>query len=258
MKGVLIFYNRPKYLEKVVRSLEENTIQLDWYFLQDGPPDAKTDECQNVIKNSSLTGEIYQSEKNISPLGQNLRMLSLCKKHDQVFIFEDDMIVSPYYISLLNRIYNQFPNSVILGTDYPKKPNSEPHLINKLDTKPWNLWGYLLPATVGIRIMPHIEEYVNFLFDCVNTNDLSIALRKRPHDLIRRKYEVQATGIDAIIHQAIAKEGFEIINTVVPRGKYIGVYGYNKTANTYMRMNFHNFKEYVFEKDKYLNHFEFI
>lgn len=254
--GVMILYNRPHYLQKVVKSLEQNTVQLEWLFFQDGPKLKETEKCKEVIQQSNLKGELHQTIKNISPLGQNLRILPLYKQYDNVFVFEDDMIVSPYYIELILKLNKQFPNSLIFSPDYPKKPKPDKNLINKLGSQPWNLWGYLLPSSIGRRIEPYIEEYKNFLLEHQQTSDLSRALKSRPHDLIRKKYGVQATGIDAIIHKAITRIGANKVNTLLPRSRYIGKYGIQQNPKIFDQKFVE--QQYIFEKDQQISKFEFL
>lgn len=257
MIGVIILHDRPQYLKRIIESLESNTIQLNWIFLQDGPKTKRTETCQNIIKQSKLKGEIYQPAKNISPLGQYLKALSFSREFERLFIFEDDMIISSYYIELMKRISHQFPNSVIFGPDYPNKPNPTRELLNKLDTQPYNLWGFLLPSHIALKVKPHIEEYRDFLFQKVKTSDSSTALFKRPNKLIRERYNVRVTGVDAILHKAIKEESDGVINTVLPRGRYIGKFGIQQRANQY-EQRFGKFQEYEFEEDKYLDQFEII
>ena len=251
MIGAILFYNRPVYLQKTIKSLESNTLQPFWYFLQDGPPDKNTEKCKEVIQRSLLKGEYHQSEINISPLGQYWRVLELAEKEQPMIIFEDDMVVSPYYIQLIEKMLQQFPNSVVTAADYPNKPEPNDANLKEVFTANTNFWGYGVNGSTLKRIRPHIEYYTSFLMEKVKTNSMSKALKNRSpaEKEIRKLFGFHATGIDGAFHWAMQKEGIKNVTAIVPRGRYIGERGLNQNPTLFRKQNFHNTQEFVFHTD---------
>ena len=103
---VIIAFNRPHYFKRLIESLEKNAESqtLPFYFILDGGPRAKQKENVDIINQSSikhkeiiLRGRNYGYAKTV--IDTYRFMFDWCG-FKKIIFFEEDLTVSPYYISL--------------------------------------------------------------------------------------------------------------------------------------------------------------
>jgi len=113
-------YNRPEYLERVLRSLvrNEGVRDCDWFFFQDGGKNEedwkKVRKCAGLLEGSNL--EV--NSKNVGIAKQKRKAHKLFNDYDRVVFFEDDMVVSKYYLRVIRQISEEFPGKVVDAGDY--------------------------------------------------------------------------------------------------------------------------------------------
>jgi len=252
-------FDRPDYLSQVIESLEKNDIakEIDWYFFQDGfqldgkaYADQKNIEaCVQLALASKLPiQEIDIAQENCGVARQKQKAHQLFDNYDVVIFFEDDMIVSPYYISLLLRMHEQFPKNIVFAPDVKGKLQYEINEENLMKVIPSyaHFWGYLMPKTIAKTVMDGLEEYIGII---------GKDYRKRPHDIIREKYGNTATSHDAILDYHLKLNKIQKLSLLIPRGRYIGEEGLHYTTEHFKQHDFDKPMEYIFESDPELRRF---
>ena len=253
-------FDRPDYFKQVLDSFlrNENHNEFDWYFFQDASEinGKKYGDINKINKNIELI-ENFQTETkelNVATANQGIakqkqKAHHLFQNYNKIIFFEDDMIVSKYYLRLLLQLSKEFPNTVIQASDRAIDPNKHDFIANLSKVhyvlkQHW--WGYLMPKSIAKLVIPTLNEYINFI-----GNDY----RKRPDAKIRKKYKVHATSHDAILETTINDANQKRLATFIPRAKYIGKEGLHSTSATYKKQGFEVEKMYEFEEDKHLENF---
>lgn len=262
-------FDRPEYLESTLESIytswKESGHKIDFYFFQDGnyimengvPTEVGSSENKkqttNVLRNYAGLfdkAKIHVSTVNVGIAKMKSTAHSLFDQYNKIIFFEDDMIVSPYYISLLLAMSEQFPDCVVQAgdrtIDVPPKDNFENHL-NEVIYSGCHWWGYLMPSFMYEKIQPILNIYNNI----VGNN-----YRKRPNETIKKAFNVPATSHDAILQKIMTDNDFGKIATYVPRAKYIGRQGLHATPYWYKEFGFDIQKPYIFSKDKNIKQFK--
>ena len=251
---VVIGYNRPRYFEKVVKSLESNpeSQNLPFFFFLDGGPESRQAEYNEIIKKHKFPLKtIINRDRN---LGCGLNIIN-AREHvfdrlgfDAAMIFEDDMIVSPYYIGLGFRLLQQFPDNCVQC--WSKCIQTREWKINKLNrvvTGKAHFWGYTLNKTTWNRISPILKEYqAKFLADPYRDRDDN-AIREWFGTLV--EHPSHATGQDAATEIALRVSKIKRIITMVNRGKYIGKEGIHLTSIGYEKARFGQVNLDIFPED---------
>jgi hypothetical protein len=162
--GVITTFARPAYLNRCLLSLEnaEGQNEVDWYIFQDGLEGFPTNKVgyYNIFQEDidENLERIYDSKLNIkvvevSPInvGINSQMnkaFDLFNDYDRIFFFEDDIVVSKYYLKLLDKCSEQYPEAVVsffsIGIE---KPTKKDYNILIRSTKP-RLWGFYMTSLV--------------------------------------------------------------------------------------------------------------
>jgi glycosyltransferase involved in cell wall biosynthesis len=233
MIAACLVYNRPKYFSQVLPSLLENDVE--WWFFVDGPKTVEVKECLAMLKGLN----VETSNVNLG-IGKNKqRAHRLFEEHEQVLFFEDDMIISPYYVNVLLKLQEQFPDCVVGAPDDSKR---EPPGRNYLCSRGLSqLWGYSMRREIFKGIESDFNSYI------IDTGD---DYRKRPHNFLKEKYSLRLSSHDSAITTFTIKSEYSMMHTVVPRGKYIGARGVHFSPESFSRRKFPNPNEYIFESDK--------
>lgn len=249
--GVLFTYNRPEYLERVLESIEQNSeaYDIDWYFFQDGPKDKSVNQCISILKKSSLNYTLYAREKNYNIPWQVYYAYSLFNHYDALMFFEDDMIISPYYIKILMKLYKQFPEAIISSADKGyNNPKEIEENLNKVNNHKPHLWGYMAPSSYALAIR---DELLNFCNYCGS------GPVKGQQMYVKQRWGLYTAAVDCFIETKFDELGLKTITTVIPRGKYIGEKGLHFNPKTFRdKHGFGHDNQYIFEEDKYIEQFE--
>lgn len=159
--GVLFTFARPDYLEKALGSIEANTLahEIDWFFYQDGLKDHPTvrssydnikgedlEKVTELLSSSPLKHNLIKREKNY---GINYQMDSALKLFDEgydtLFVMEDDLVVSKYYLNLLKQCSEEYPNMVntFYSTNSKTAKNTQ-ELRTMIWSAGYRYWGFYL------------------------------------------------------------------------------------------------------------------
>lgn len=103
-------YNRPQYFKRCIASLASNpeAQTLPFFFYLDGGPNSQQDAIIDLINKADINEVHVIKRKKWVGLGQNLidvrRQTYDTHGFDRMLFFEEDMVVTPQYISLLNNL----------------------------------------------------------------------------------------------------------------------------------------------------------
>ena len=172
--GAIITFSRPQYYGKVLRSLEncENSNKIPWHVFQDGYKDLPKDDYgykevseENINRNIQLTNNsklnVVSHNINEYNRGVNFAFNSVTMLfglgYDTIFIFEDDLIVSKYYLNLLYQCSIEYPDIVASFHSVRIQLNRNPKILAKCPAA--RLWGFYLTRTVWNLIE---NDWINF------------------------------------------------------------------------------------------------
>lgn len=117
----IISWNRPEYLEKLLASLEKNDLtDTEFHLFQDGAVCKFTNvelanphdilESISVFNNSNIPNKrINLRGKNVSvAINQFEAMRVLSSLYEQFIFIENDVVVSPNFITIMKKLLRQF------------------------------------------------------------------------------------------------------------------------------------------------------
>lgn len=257
--SVILTFNRPNYFKRTLNSLEKNIEieDIDWFILQDGKQNKISKEVYSEVKphekvlelahNSILPNKhIITQEFNISPAQQRYKALELLNDYELLFCFDDDMVVSRYYIKLLKQMANQFPNYI--GLLYSNKKRSSKMDILRVVNNP-RLWGHYITQESYFKIKDKYKKYYEFMktFDYHQRRSSGV-------DMSNTSFIMD----DIVITRLCRQKGIKKLEPDVSRGLYIGKFGMvaYKTENYWnkKKMNKQS-KDIEFESDRNLERF---
>ena len=269
MKNVacaVLAFDRPYYFIEVLNSLKTNTLanEIDWYFFVDGPVTkngvkiANADSIQRTVElikwasTNSFKQKCFTfiSKYNMGIAKQKQSAHKLFEDYEQVLFFEDDMLVSPYYIQLLLNMQNQFPDDMVYA---PARALSHIHpdaRLNHVIDMTEHLWGYSMRREAFLKIKDDFDAY------CEDTGD---CYKQRDNNLLIKKYDLgKISSHDSMIEKTLKRKGIRKICTTVPRGFYIGESGLHQTKQGYDDAGYAKVKNFVFQDDLDLTEFELL
>lgn len=221
---VLYSFNRPDYLRQTIASLERN-LPADWFFFQDGAvredgkkmsKEENIQQSLTILRDSPLDGELLYHGENVGITWQFKKAFELFEGYDYLLIFEDDMIVSKDYISLVLNMAQALPESILCCGHHnwwEKFPEAK---LGDVVEGRCQLWGYWFPKSLFEVVRKDFESYVEMV------GKLHTA---RPHKEIMERFNVPTSAVDNFIGRRLWKWGYGRYATVWPRGKYIGKQG---------------------------------
>ena len=154
----LFVYNRPKHLKKTLNSLKKNpetrmsTIYIfsDSFKNKDLLNKKKVEEVRKIIKKINFFKKkiIIERKKNFG-LKKNILtgISSVLKKHSNIVILEDDLIVSKFFLKYMNEALVKFKNFKrvwhISAWNYDIKENNyekDAFFITNMNCWGWGTW----------------------------------------------------------------------------------------------------------------------
>lgn len=214
---VLLTFARPDYLKQCLGSLEKciDKEKFDWVVFQDNlngfpldkPGYKKLSPLDielniDILNSSSINWKekvINQNNKGIN--FQINQAFNLFEVYDKLFIFEDDLVVSKYYLRLLDKFSNQHPDKVasfhsLVRTDF--KPQKDLHKMKKA-TRP-RLWGFVITKEGWNKIKKvwekrYIPEQRSPYYDVIITQAIKKFTGGKWQPLIPRAFNVGLDGI---------------------------------------------------------------
>ena len=216
--GVITTFGKPDYLDKSLTSLENCVEQdtIDWFIFQDGLKNHPKNKVgyvniteDDINKNFSRCilstlniKEVVTEEENRGINYQINQALSLFDSYDTLFMFEDDLVVSPYYILLLKKCSEQFPDLVATFHSIGiKNPNLDKHLSTLIKAKKPRMWGFYLTNFVWEKMKPDwVKRYSpqkrTPYYDVILTQLIRKHSKGKYQPLVSRAYNI---GIDGIL-----------------------------------------------------------
>jgi hypothetical protein len=151
----LFAYNRPIHTKKTVASLLQckEAASFDFIVFCDGPKDDSSQVQVDAVRAylNSITG--FKSVKIISsPVNKGLAtsvisgVTMVLKHYESIIVLEDDMIVSPHFLTYMNDGLEKYQNNdrviSIHGYVYPVKEElPEAFFLKGADCWGWATWG---------------------------------------------------------------------------------------------------------------------
>jgi hypothetical protein len=268
-------FNRPEYLEPVLKSIESNNniSDIDFYFFQDGyinkfSKKIKTEKeliekCiliweKSKIPNKTLVKQEYNVGIGISQFEAKVLLFEEMG-YEEVMLFEDDLILSKNYIRLLRILLDQFKYEksvgIVMCHGSEKRLESKDKAEKLYILRPGDIhmWGWAMWKDRWLKIKPDFLKYYKFIE--------KIDYKKRPTWEIINFYKKEGINLgyssqDGAIHYSIFKNGLLIINTQVNRGKYIGEKGEHMTPDIFKNTYFPKTVLDEFKEDEVIKRFE--
>lgn len=194
----IMTYTRRDYFSLVYASILAQKIngkpiteEYDIYVFQDGIWDK--DQLPNKLEHGKMRQWIQQLPAHIQTYTQtkNLgvalhfdfieRLLFLEKKYDFVAFFEDDLILAPGYMSVLNMMADKFHNDPRVGmvSAHPTTPTFSLDIQKARRheyTSMGHNWGFGVSREFWLKRQPFVDNYLEIVRD--------VPYRDRPHQVI--------------------------------------------------------------------------
>jgi hypothetical protein len=183
---LIVAFNRPNYLDQVIKSLEKNheSQSLPFYFFLDGGPHSKQQENialidASTIKNKTIIARNcnYGCPKN--HIDAKRFMFDWCG-FDKVVVIEEDLVVSPSFIYMNLELHRwakeNFSNvGVVQCWSYCRLTRKEKlKNLNKVEDSGPNWWsfvGYCLDNEVWTNIRSILYHYESFVDQIPQTEE---------------------------------------------------------------------------------------
>lgn len=287
---LIVAYNRPHYFKEVLDSIATNpeSQTLPFFFVLDGGPDATQKENIELIEQSSIKHKEIIARPYHYDCGRNIIdarrfMFDWCG-FDKVIVFEDDMVVSPQYITLVLNLHawakKEYSNVGAVQCSnhcYMDKKTKERHL-DLVEDRYDQWWAYCMDKKTHEAIKDLLYEYeeqflINWQQDILNGPALSEWTRYYMHAYPNKEYERSYPAIknyikcferrieslkvrpnmrkgqDIETHFALFKAGCVKITTVVNRSRYIGKSGFSFTPEWWNKNKYDDIVLHCFQDD---------
>ena len=254
---IIMSFNRPQFLEAVLRSLGAQTEAglrgREVHLFQDGAvnrysriryaADQDIEASVQVFRRYFPAGTVHRSPDNIGICENYLRAERYVfeeRAFDHAYFLEDDMTLSPVYLEMLDRLHawaeaaGNVAYFAAYGNYYATPEeirSSDPHRLTTLDHN----WGFGLIRRHWLELQPVLAGY----YDIVLGTDYT----RRPDAAIFALYDRSETAPrvssqDAAKAIACDRLGLWRANTIVPYAKYIGTTGQHTTPELYRRVGY--------------------
>lgn len=258
----IIGFNRPKYLEQVIKSLEQNVEidNVDWYAFIDGVYNQKTetyagkqklvDKSIQLLNKSELDFTISASEWNLGIALQKHRAHTLYESYETILFFENDLIVGKHYIRLLKIALKNYPEHLVLMNRFPGPKNRNRRYLNECRIA--RLWGYGLKEQRYRKFEKRWKEYISYI------GEMDYRKRNSADKEVRDKFPYGSFSHDVVLTNLLRESGAMKLWPEVSRGKYIGKkgnYAY-KLPHFWRKRKMHRQPDVItFERDNRLERF---
>lgn len=233
--GVGIFsFDRPHYLSKCIESLEKNdNTNILYHLFQDGGTSVASQNI-DLFRHSSLSGTTTLRDRSFGCHSNfYYTFKELLNKYKYVVILEDDIVVSPHFMSLMKALLKQYEETNVaairidrvLRCKEDEIENYRDILSYTEDISDWGSFGVW--STKWKNIMLEYEKYQKLVESSIN----------HPHEEIRELFaqggfpQILSRGFDGALTYAVLKSGFKQLSTIVPRVSHIGIVGLHHYGN---------------------------
>ncbi|ADP71675.1 hypothetical protein Rvan_2459 [Rhodomicrobium vannielii ATCC 17100] len=251
---LVISYNRPDYLSKVLESVVPQLGERRIALFQDGSwsdslgkhktdPELQ-DKCVSLFIEKFPFGEYFRSDKNIGTalnIDRAERYAFETLGADSAIFLEDDLVLGPAYFKVLESLIRLAMDDERIGYvaafgNWRKTRDQQLASANKL--QPMHLlWGFGLTKRHWLKCRPYVEKYLELVS--------GVDYEQRDHEKIRAlttKWGIKPgdTAQDRIKSFVTAIVGATKLNTEAAYGRYIGEEGINFNAEIYRKWGFGN------------------
>lgn len=256
----LMSFNRPHYFEQVVRSLiaqeGTNISEREIFLFQDGAVNAYSGrryaddeaiaECIKIFRDSFPHGVVHYSEQNIGVAENFLRAEKFFFENrgdECAYFFEDDLVLTPRYLSILDDIARQCNKIEKIGyfACYGMLHAEEDDQRTNISsiTRIRHLWGFGIFRRHWLDMQPHLKAFYDYV--------LGKDYRQRPTKEILEHYQSKgilagASSQDDIKYATTHYLNRVGINTYLANATYIGEVGLHFRPETYEKLGFHKTK----------------
>lgn len=286
----LIAADRAAYFERVVQSIGANPEAHKmpvFLFLDKVEGREEAMEKQAELARKFLPHVITIRRPRNYGCGRNIIdarvQLFTNMKYEQVFVFEDDLVISPHYIKVCLNLMKwadqeytnvgavQAWNKCFWANDTKSTRTAEVALTYT------NWWGYLLKKTAWDAMSERVLKYQKLFlgglyhqrphrdiikfFDLIMTGSPGVVGDKRwvsePEIAEKRKayFDAPPTGQDAITMHCLESSGFVRLTTSVNRGEYIGRNGIHMNPRMFERDGLAMVEHEIYDEDATLTKF---
>ena len=249
-------FNRPAFLEQVLASLKtQRGGAMDGrevHLFQDGAVNrysaityadaADIDKCVAVFRKAFPGGKVHRSEHNIGVCENFLRAEEYFfndRNEDCVYFFEDDMLLSPVYLEMMDilRAYAEASPRIAYFAAYgdhyagPEEVEERRRQLVTID----HHWGFGLLRRHWLKINAALADY----YKLVAGQDYT----RRNHRAIYEYYQQfgaapRGSSQDAAKAFACDRLGLWRCRTFAPFGRYIGTTGAHMTPEAFEQLGF--------------------
>jgi hypothetical protein len=289
----LVACDRSAYFQRVVQSLVRNpeTKNLPIFCFIDKPTNDQ--KMVEVEKQAELCRKMFPQSviirhpRNLG-CGRNIIdariQLFSNMKYDYVFLFEDDMVVSPHYIAMTTRLMKWAEDTydnvgAVQGWNINYLPlEQKQSILNEVHVTYTNWWGYLMSKRAWDDIFPDVLEYqelflggsysgrphrsiVEWFHLKFNQTKSPDRVKKFPADSTAAQrgasyFRAPPTGQDALTMVTLEANNWVRLATTVNRGEYIGRQGIHMNPRRFVQDGFERMTHDIFEEDEKMQIFQ--
>ena len=243
---ILFAYNRPQYFNETLKSLVNQTVDIDEiYLFNDGPRFSQEEKLVSnsidLFKHYFPDGTVFDSSYNLGVAFNQKRARDfIFKDNDSAIIIEDDVILTTHYISMLNNLMGKLDDGETSMVTCFGEPPGNPNIFEHYDYIEYDddqLKAQELNKDKLIN-MEHIWAYGMFknAYDgCMelmgNYYDmLPNEYRARPHDQICGYFNSKGiknivSSQDSCMSSSLVLKGYNSYSTFTTNMFYIGEWG---------------------------------
>lgn len=239
----VISFNRPDYLVQTLDSLRRQAVAAERIALfQDGPRKPSDEQlitdCVKIFVKLFPKGTVFYSRDNLGP------GLNIARAESWLFenldteagaIFEDDMIVSPHYLEILQAMLgancgdDRIAYVAAYGPVLPEPPGDEPYAPMHLN------WAFALTRHQWLKRKPLVDAYLDILRRSdYRDRDMVGIMQLRERWGLPGPYTTQ----DVMRAAATYKVGGIRLNTRQHYARYIGARGLHIDQKAYDAVGF--------------------
>lgn len=289
---VLIGCDRPQYFEQTLKSLAATPQFSQWPVIAflDNPPEPGDKEYQTkqvgLLKKVRPDAAVVTRSTNWG-CGRNIvdarRQVFSKLGFGRMYLFEDDMEVSPHYITVCENIWNwaescgYYDIGAVQAWNFCTYPSSvhEKYASYIKDTSMFWWWGYSMSHLAWKAIEPQMLKYAEDFFNCryadrdhkAGVKYLQDTAAKPPKSLRdfddqpeypsapdcaanwRKFIDTPPSGQDAATATFFHQAGFRRLTTVLSRARMFGRVGIHADPEFYERAGFGKVPMYSSDSD---------
>ena len=188
-------FDRPIYLRQCLAAIaatREVQQGLPVYVFADGGPSARQEENRLVLRSASIPQSTFIARDKNLGCGQNIidlhEHLFGREGYEQLLLIQDDVIISPHYITVLSNLWNwcssRYDNVGMVASDFLcNMPLRQKRRLLPQVSVTNSAWAsYLMSRRIWLEIKPIVLEYQHSFLDCCHYHN-------RPHDRIRAYFQ---------------------------------------------------------------------